>query len=207
MKSWISPGKNFKHIKLHGEMISAGEYDTADVDIRPYEAVTLKDMHGEELHFRLLLVPKRLDDAYMLKEEVTFYLLRHKNKKGQLIGALYAIEKGNDKLYFPDHAWKAIKTVAQAGSRRGILLAIPVLFALVAPLGAFIAFMIMFLLFSPLGSFISTTGGLAAAAFWVYALLFPIIKTRKYVNFEEMESIIHANGFKPMALSSATGKY
>ena len=207
MKSWISPGKNFKHIKLHGEMISAGEYDTADVDMRPYEAVTLKDVNGEELYFRLLMVPKRLDDAYKLKEEVTFYLLRHKNKKGELIGALYAIEKGGEKLYFPDQAWKAIKTVAQAGSRRGILLAIPVLFTIVAPLGAFIAFMIIFLLFTPLGNFISTTAGLAAAVFWVYALLFPIIKTRKYVNFEEMESIIYANGFKPTVVSSASGKY
>ena len=60
----FSMSKKLKYIKIHGKITAMGTYATVDADIRPYEAVTVKHDAGDEIHFRILMVPTRIDNKF-----------------------------------------------------------------------------------------------------------------------------------------------
>ena len=180
--------KGLKYIKVKGRMTACGEYDTSSVWVRPYEAVTFMDEAGVELHFRLLFVPKRIDDNVQLDQPATFYILRFKNKD-QYIGAVYAVDLKNEKSYYLDDARKVVKLLARSVSFRGQIFGEPVVFAVVIAVGGFL---IGALMSSILGTFL----GAFAAVAWGAFLLYPIIWNGQYAGVEEMEGSMRLEGFK-----------
>ena len=83
-------GKRLKYLTIRGQLMCTGEPDVDDPDVRVYRAVTLKDddAGGQEVHFRVMFIPRRLEDALEANEwRGTFYVLRHLDGQG-LVGAL-----------------------------------------------------------------------------------------------------------------------
>ena len=178
-------------------MTACGTYDIVDADIRPDQAVTIKDSRGEELHFRMLMTPARLDDKFKIDQAATFYILRHKDKKGQYVGALYAIDVNNEKIFYALDAWKAIKTIARLTSTRGVLTSNPMVLAFLALSGGFFFFGITWLFLSSLFGGFTGILGIGAAAFWIYFLLFPLIKPKIYAGESIMLETMRNDGFVP----------
>ena len=58
-------GKRLKYLTIRGQFMRTGEPDVDDPDVRVYRAVTLKDddAGGQEVHFRVMFIPRRLEDA------------------------------------------------------------------------------------------------------------------------------------------------
>jgi len=50
-----------EYICIEGRIASRGEYITESMEYRPYEAVTLIDNDGDEVHFSMLSISKRMD--------------------------------------------------------------------------------------------------------------------------------------------------
>lgn len=190
-------GKNLKYIKISGVMTACGTYDTVDVDIRPYEAVTIKDDAGEEIHFRMLMIPARLDDKFNVGQATTFYILRHKDKKGQYAGALYAINVNNEKIFYALDAWKAIKTIARITSIRGFLTSNPLVLAFLGLAGGFFFFWTTFLILENFFGLSAVFLAIAAVAWWLYFLLFPLFMSKKYAGESIMLETMRADGFVP----------
>ena len=113
-------GKRLKYLKIRGQLLHTGEPDVDDPDVRVYRAVTLKDddAGGQEVHFRVMFIPRRLEDALEANDwRGTFYVLRHLDGQG-LVGALYAAEVNGQKVYEPTGGWKALKFMTAVSSRR-----------------------------------------------------------------------------------------
>lgn len=183
--------KGLKYIKVKGKMTACGEYDTSSVWVRPFEAVTFEDEAGEELHFRLLLVPKRIDDTFQVGEPATFYMLRYL-KKDQYVGAVYAIDSQGGKICHLDDARKVVKLLARNVSFRGQIFGVPAAFAGLIALGGFL---IGALVSSILGTFL----GVSAVVAWVAFMLYPLICGHQYAGVDEMESSMRLDGFKAEA--------
>ena len=210
MKNLLPMGKNLKYIKINGVMTACGTYDAVDVDIRPYEAVTIKDDSGEEVHFRMLMIPARLDDKFNINQATTFYILRHKDKKGQYVGALYAINVENEKIFYALDAWKAIKTIARMTSTRGVLTSNPMVLAFLGVAGGLFFYLIIYLILGQIFGNYAVFPGFAAAAFWIYFLLFPTFKSKLYAGESIMLETMRADGFVPrqgMPQATSSNKY
>ena len=113
-------GKRLKHLKIRGQLLRTGEPEVDDPDVRVYRAVTLTDDDAgeQEVHFRVMLIPRRLEDRLQANGwQGTFYVLRHLDAQG-LVGALYAAEANGQKAYEPTGSWKALKSMATVSSRR-----------------------------------------------------------------------------------------
>lgn len=113
-------GKRLKYLKIRGQLLRTGEPEVDDPDVRAYRAVTLKDddAGGQEVHFRMMFIPRRLEDALEANEwRGTFYVLRHLDGQG-LVSALYAAEVNGQKVYEPTGGWKALKFMTAVSSRR-----------------------------------------------------------------------------------------
>ena len=93
--------RNLKHIKITGALKSRGEYATASSDYRPYEAVSIVDESGEEVHFHSLSISKRMDEEIALGKRQTFYILRVR-AKDTMSGILYAVATDERKIFYKD---------------------------------------------------------------------------------------------------------
>ena len=78
-------GKRLKHLKIRGQLLRTGEPEVDDPDVRVYRAVTLTDDDAgeQEVHFRVMLIPRRLEDRLQANGwQGTFYVLRHLDAQG-----------------------------------------------------------------------------------------------------------------------------
>lgn len=182
--------KKLKYIKIKGRLKARGEYLTADAEYRPYEAVTLVDNEGDEIHFHSLIISKRMDDAIDYSKEITFYILRFKNKE-KMVGVLYAADTGTAKIYYPELALDALKSFALGTSFRyqfagnvGCILFIIMFFLVVVGL-----ILHHWLDFN--GTLSMWIGGIAGALF----IFYPLLTKHRRAGIEEMKSILANDGF------------
>ena len=200
--------KKLKYIKIHGKITAMGTYDTIDVDIRPYEAVTVKDDAGDEIHFRMLMVPTRIDDKLKIDDEATFYILRHKNKKGQYAGALYAIDINGEKLFYPIDGWKAAKGLAQGLSMRYQLSRNPMVLLGGAGFAAvFFGFIVALIFFALIGEKSAVLFGSIAGFTWIYFFMFPLVKSKRFAGQDIMLETMRVGGFVPLHAQPVSDKY
>ena len=188
-------GKRLKHLKIHGQLVRTGEPEVDDPDVRVYRAVTLTDDDAgeQEVHFRVMLIPRRLEDHLQANGwQGTFYVLRHLDAQG-LVGALYAAEANGQKAYEPTGSWKALKSMATVSSRRlQVVASNPAVLTFVFLAGLLPIWMLCALL---LPSSLSLLGTVAAAGLYGYWLTLPMVRARTYVGFEEAERQLKAEGF------------
>lgn len=179
--------KNLKYIKIKGTLKSRGEYITNPAEHRPYEAVTLVDSEGDEIHFHSLIFSKRMDDALDYSKELTFYILRAK-KKDKMAGVLYAVDTGTKKIYYPDLAIEALKSFALGTSLRiqnfGCLFPIAMFFLVVIGLTLHIWLDLD-------GTLSALIGGITGFIF----MLYPIFTKGQRAGISEMQSILTKDGF------------
>lgn len=194
---------SLKYIEVRGKMIACGEYDMANVWVRPYEGVTLKDTDGEELRFKILMIPKSLDDHIVINEECTFFILRNESS-GQLVGALYAVEASGQKFFYEEDAARVVRHLGMGVSIRGNLLLNPLSGTALLVLGAWVAFMLGYLPFSELlGLGLVTGAGLSVA--WCCYVLKPFLGWKSFIGLKTLTDRMKETGF--IGLSKASGKY
>lgn len=184
--------KKLKYIKVNGSIKSKGEYSkTSGVDLyRPYEAVTIVDQEGEELHFNSLIISKRLDDNIKINQPATFYILRYRDGE-TLHGVVYALDLEGKKLFFPE---TAIKTLCEMGLQCSIRFTSGsnpfftgfILVAIGLPVMAGL------IKFFSVGFYTSGFIGLASALMF---LTWPMINSKKRAGIPEMYKILQADGF------------
>lgn len=182
--------KNLKHIKIKGTLKSRGEYLTADSEFRPYEAVTLVDSEGDEIHFHLLIISKRMDDAIDFSKEITFYIFRLKNKE-HMTGVLYAVDTGAKKIYYPNLTLDLLKKFALKTSVR-MQIANDVgcaLFIIMFLLVVFAA--ILYNWFEVNGTLSLWLGGISGGVLFFY----PLFTMNKRAGIAEMHSVLKSDGF------------
>lgn len=179
--------KYLKYIKIKGILKSRGEYITDSAEYRPYDAVTILDSDGEEIHFHSLIMLKRMDDAIDYSKEITFYILRAR-RKDKMAGVLYAVDTGTKKIYYPDLALEALKSFALGTSLRiqnfGCLFPIAMLFLVVIGLTLHI-----WLDFD--GTLSALIGGITGFIF----MLYPMFTKGQRAGISEMQSILMKDGF------------
>lgn len=193
---------SLKYIELRGMMISCGEYETHSVWLRPYESVTLRGVDGHELHFKILTIPKRLDEEIQLNEECTFYILRNE-AGGRYVGAVYALEVGGRKLFFREDAERSVRDLGMGVTIRGNLLLNPVTGAAMVILGAWVALMLGLFTFGDVAG-VGVVAGVALAAGWIFYALRPLLGWRGLVGLDQLTESMRAAGF---ATPAPTGKY
>jgi len=200
--------RGLKYIKVSGQLVSRGEYETSIIDVRPYEAVTLIDEGGEELHFSLLHIPKRLDEHLDQGEKAIFYLLRHRSRENY-VGALYAIEVGGKKIFYREIAIGLAKMLARSLSFRIQVMKNPpaffayCFFGVLAGSGIFL--FTWYIVDLVLGRFLGGLAGCAAAAAWAVLLTYPLVRGNKYAGIAQLEQTMALEGFHSMA--QPIGKY
>lgn len=109
--------KNLKYVKIEGTLKSRGDYIISPSEYRPYGAVTIVDNDGDEIHFHTLSISKRMDSDLNFGKKMSFYILRYR-QKDKLIGVLYAVEANGTKLYYPDTAIPALKSLGLQVTKR-----------------------------------------------------------------------------------------
>lgn len=109
--------KNLKYVKIEGRLKSRGEYDSSIAEHRPYEAVTIIDNEGDEIHFHTLQISKRMDESLNFHNHMSFYILRYRRKE-KMFGVLYAVECNGNKVYYPDTAIPILKSFALQSRNR-----------------------------------------------------------------------------------------
>ena len=188
-------GKRLKYLKIRGQLLRTGEPEVDDPDVRVYRAVTLKDddAGGQEVHFRVMFIPRRLEDALEANGWCgTFYVLRHLDGQG-LVGALYAAEVNGQKVYEPTGGWKAMKFMTAVSSRRlQIVASNPAVLTFVFLVGLLPIWMLCALLLPGGLSFIGTLVGGAVYGYW---LTLPMFRARTYLAFNDAEEQLKAAGF------------
>lgn len=184
---------SLKYIEVRGKMIACGGYDAHSVWLRPYESVTLKDVEGHELHFKILTIPKRLDEQINLDEECTFYILRN-DAAGRLVGAVYALEVEGRKLFYRDEAEKSVRDLGMGVTIRGNLLLNPITGTALVVLGSWVAFMLGFFTFSELSGVGVLVGGAMAIGWATYALR-PLLGWRRFVGLDHLSAGMKEAGF------------
>ena len=187
-------GKNLKYLRIRGRILSTGEAMVDDPDVRVYLAVTLADddAGGQEVHFRLMAIPRRLEERLVENDWAgTFYLLRYQNAQG-LAGALYAAQVSGQKVYDPVGGWKALEGLRGAASVRGQLFSNALLLAF-ALCVVWVPLMLIVTAILPSGlSLLVTTALCGLYAYW---LTFPVFRARKHLGFEQAEQQLRADGF------------
>lgn len=182
--------KNLKHIKIKGTLKSRGEYLTADSEFRPYEAVTLVDSEGDEVHFHSLIISKRMDDSIDYSKEITFYILRLKNKEN-MAGVLYAVDTGIDKIYYPNLTLNILKKFALNTSFR-------MQFANEVGCALFIVMFLLVVIAAILYNWFEVNGTLSL---WIggisggVILFYPLFTMTKRAGIDKMHSILRNDGF------------
>lgn len=188
--------KNLKYIKIKGTLKSRGEYITTPKEYRPYEAVTIVDSEGDEVHFQTLIISKRMDESLDYSKEITFYILRFKNKI-KMAGVLYAVDTGTKKIYYPDLAKDLLIDFAMGTS---------LIMQLNREIGCIVVIIMFFLIVIGLilnnwfeldGTMSVWIGGIAGFMF----VFSPLFTKGRRAGISEMESLLTRDGFD---LSSTT---
>lgn len=192
--------KNLKYVKIEGTLKSRGEYLISPAEYRPYEAVTLVDNDGDEIHFHTLSISKRMDESLNFEHPMTFYILRYRHKE-KMVGVLYAVESNGDKVYYPDTAIPALKAlglqvrnryqyIVNPGAAMGALL--------VCGGGLSLAFsLVLGLSFVP-----AVILGFGGMGFFIFS---PLFFKEKGAGISEMLGILNSAGFN--TTSNTNSKY
>lgn len=190
-----------KYICIEGRITSRGEYITESMEYRPYEAVTIIDNDGDEVHFSMLSISKRMDDLITLGEKCRMYILRFKHKN-KLYGVLFAAEVSDRKHFYPETAIPALKALALKSRRRYPFISDSsaaggsVLF-----LGGILGTAFSFGLdIKWIPSFIT---GLLVVGIWMYM---PMILSSKNAGIKEMRQLLKADGFD-LSTKTSSSKY
>lgn len=193
--------KSLKYIKVEGKLKSRGEHLVSATEYRPYASVTFVDHEGEELHFYSLSFSKRMDDNLDYSRDMTFYILRLR-QKNKMVGVVFAAECDGDKMFFPDTAIPALQAMGLQASYRCHLalqeFQLSIFFVLVC--GGVLSLGIEYMLGFGTTSAILGMGG---AAFYMYspALLF----RRKLAGISKAYEILASDGFT--TTSNVSAKY
>jgi len=190
---------SLKYIKIKGTLQSRGEYTTDPAEYRPYEAVTIVDDEGEEVHFYTLSMSKRMDDDLDFDQSMSFYILRHR-VKDKMGGFLYAVECAGKKIFYPDTAIPYLKDFVLTSSGR-----YPYIINSSAPVAALIVSGVLTVaLYVALGAAFGLTDKIMAIAlvfgvlsfgltgFYMYS---PVIFKTKRAGLSEMKKNLTDDGF------------
>ncbi len=192
--------KNLKYVSIEGALKSKGEYKTSPAEYRPYEAVTIVDKDGDEIHFHTLSISKRMDESLDFNTQMTFYILRYRLKE-KMFGILYAIEVEGKKIFYPDTALPALKSFGLTVRNRYQFIVNPA-----AAMGALVlvggALSLGFGIGLGLGLIPGAVLGFGGMSFYLYS---PMIFKDKGAGISEMEGILNSAGFN--AASSNNSKY
>lgn len=189
--------KGLKYIKLVGRWTGAEPAILAeDRRLTLLGPVTMVDEAGEQLHFKSLYFGNRTAELGTGEPPTTFHILRYL-KNGEFHGAVFALSSpGRERVYYPDEAWHAVRTLGLSASLRGTLLRQPATVAVFGVGGGCAVFLLA-------GTAFGLAGAIAAAALWATAWLFPAVATRRYVGAGRMDEILRAEGFVPAAAAPA----
>ena len=190
-----------KHIKISGKLKSRGEYSMGSDEYRPYDAVTIVDDHGYEIHFTVLIIPKRLDEHIIYNKHTNFYILRIKDKL-KMYGVLYAIKSEDKKIFYNDLAVSILKSFVNKQSLRCQLVTqSPIGFTVCLFIGAGIMTFILHFIVGISTEISSALSFLAIGAF----LLFPFFTSSSRAKLSEMYGILEHDGFS--ITSGSVSKY
>ncbi len=192
--------KNMKYIKIEGVLKSKGEYITSPAEYRPYEAVTIVDSEGDEIHFHTLSISKRMDESLDFKQTMTFYILRYRVKE-KMVGVLYAVECDGKKIFYPDTAIPALKSLGLQVRGRYQFITSPqaAMGSIIFGGGGIATFLGAGLGFNPIIACVLGFGGLI---FYLYS---PVFFKSKGAGISQMQSIMQTDGFDTS--SSTNSKY
>lgn len=188
--------KTMKHITINGVLKSKGEY-FENAAFRTYEPVTLVDQDGDEVHFYSLAISKRLDDRISYNTPMRFYVFRDR-RRGKLFGYIYAVEIGEEKIFYPDIEIPGLKGFAHQGFERSQVTT--------NPLGIFAVFfggiLLSWVVRHPLGIDFILTAILVipSLAFYIYK---PAFSKAKLAGIKEMEKTLSSAGFNINSKSAA----
>ena len=192
--------KNLKYVKIEGTLKSRGDYIISPSEYRPYGAVTIVDNDGDEIHFHTLSISKRMDEDLSFGKPMVFYILRYRQKE-KLIGVLYAVENDGTKLYYPDTAIPALKSLGLQVTKRyqcmldpTAMIAILIFGGGIISLGFGVGLGFSFIPAALLGF-----GGVAGY------LSLPMIFQAEGAGISEMQDILDSSGFNTTA--STNSKY
>ena len=193
--------KSLKYIKVEGKLKSRGEYLLSSAEYRPYESVTFVDHEGEELHFYSLSFSKRMDDNLDFSRDMTFYILRLR-QKDKMVGVVYAVECDGDKMFFPDTAIPALQFLGLEASYRShlALKVFPLSFILVLVCGGALSLAIGYIFGFGTSSAVLGMGG---AAFYMYSPV--LLFKRKLAGISKAYEILASDGFN--TASNVSAKY
>ena len=192
--------KNLKYVKIEGKLKSRGEYATSPAEYRPYEAVTLVDNDGDEIHFHTLSISKRMDESLNFDNPMTFYILRYRHKD-KMVGVLYAIESDGTKVYYPDTAIPALKALGLQVRNRYQVIVNPVgAMGILIVAGGALSLALGF----GLGFDFATAAIIGFGGMGFY-MVYPLIFRSKGAGISKMLSILESAGFN--TTSSTNAKY
>lgn len=194
-----------KYIAIKGTLISKGEQRMQSTIYRPYESVSIVDTDGDEVHFRLLTLPKRLDDKVDMSKTMTFYILRYWHKEN-FSGVCYAIEADGEKYYYPNEAIPMLKRLGLESGARGKMLSMMPGSAItvIGFLGG--ALTVGLALGTSLDLATSSAVGFGSAVLYI---LMPLFFRSKAAGLSEMKAGLKAAGFDLSGSGAkiAGGKY
>lgn len=182
--------KSFKYISIEGTLKSRGEYSTNSTEYRNYEAVTIVDKDGEEVHFHVLSISKRIDESIKYNTPMTFYILRQR-AGDKMIGILYALESDNVKYYYPDTAIPILKSFAYQASFRSQIIADPYMRVGAIGLGGS-ALSAACYFASGIHPYAAMALGFGATIMYI---AIPMFNKEKAAGISEMKEILQASGF------------
>ncbi len=192
--------KNMKYIKIEGVLKSRGEYCTSPAEYRPYEAVTIVDGEGDEIHFHTLSISKRMDESVDFNKSMTFYILRYR-VKDKMIGVLYALEFEGKKIFYPDTAIPELKSLGLQVRKRNQFITDPAFLMGIMILGGGLLALALCL---GLGFDYKVAMLLGFGCMGLY-LFSPFIFQAKGAGLSEMKKILVAEGFN--VTSRTNSKY
>lgn len=192
--------KSLKYIKIEGKLKSRGEYITSAAEYRPYEAVSIIDTDGDEVHFHTLSISKRMDEALDFNKPITFYILRCRVDE-KLVGVLYAAESEGEKIYYPDTAIPALEALGLQVRTRSQFIANPSsALMIIAICGGILTSILSYgLRFDGVLAFFFGFGGIAT---YLYA---PMMFKSSGAGIMQMQEILKTEGFS--VASSTNAKY
>lgn len=189
--------KTMKHVTIDGVLKSRGEY-FENAAFRTYEPVSLVDKDGDEVHFYSLAISKRLDDRIAYNTPMRFYVFRDR-RKGKLFGYIYAVEIGDEKIFYPDIEIPGLKGFAYQGLERSQFINNP-------PVG-FMAVLMAGVPLSLLLKYFIGSGFLETAIIIIPVLTFymfkPAFSKAKFAGIKEMKQTLSSAGFNIDSKSAA----
>jgi hypothetical protein len=189
--------KGLKYIKVVGTIQSMQE---------DYKHVVIRDEAGQELKFDALILPTRLHSEIEVATPSVFYFLRAKTGS-KMIAALYALEKGGQKIYFDEEAAGICKAFArQLSNRYQFLRDDKIRLVYLA-----ICLGIMAIIFNSIASvgqysilrFITQPLGLVLAGTFGFYSWYPLVMGGSYAGISQIKPIMDAEGFKAKSFSNS----